>query len=166
MVINRQGHCVKTPLPFPPTSVWWADPAGFWAHERGPSQLSLPLFLPLLPFPLASSLFLSFIPFYSLFSFFPNLDSFFLSLAWLLFPVNPPEGRWFWDWNLGGEECKVCASSSSWNHVLHQSFSECENKGVPVANAKWALWFPSTFVPHVFDSLRRRGECRAGFGDT
>lgn len=62
-------------------------------------------------------------------------------------------------------ECKVCASSSSWNHVLHQSFSERENKGVPAANAKWALWFPSTFVPHVFNSLRRRRECRAGFGD-
>lgn len=167
VVINRQGHSVKIPLPFPATSLWWADPERARHISLGPIIslflyffLSSYLLLSLLLLPLSFSL-----PFFPPLFLLSKPGKLFLSLVWLPFPVSPPEGRWFWDWNSGGEESAVSASSSSWNHVLHQSFSGTQNKGVPVDNAKRTLWFPSTFVPHAFNSLRRRGECRAGFVD-
>ena len=53
VVINRQGHSVKIPLPFPATSVWWADPDRARHISLGPI-ISLFLYFSLSPYLLLS----------------------------------------------------------------------------------------------------------------
>lgn len=81
-------------------------------------------------------------------------------------PMHPSEGRQFWDLSLGEEHkgSRLCLVFKRKPCGPTTAFPALRIGVCMQLKPKWDSDFHSAFIPHIFISLKRRGDCRARFG--